>query len=124
MKTIKLFDAWIQVLLIISCTLLAISKSGDYFFAAYFIVGTWQVISTLIHAIAKWHIPHKKFREYYNWLLLLLVIVCLLAMLIPSILYLLFIILVFFTPVMAIFYTAICFEELNELNKRPLAQLK
>jgi hypothetical protein len=50
MKTLKLLDFWLQIILIVVCFLLIILGSLDPL-SGYFIVGGFQLIGMLIHVI-------------------------------------------------------------------------
>ena len=124
MKTIKLYDAWIQAVLIIVLTILSIIKKDGTFFVAYCIVGIWQLQSIFIHVLNGWFKGATHYRYYYIWVLIIIAIAFLIGLLIPIIMMIFLYMLLFLAPIMAIVYCIICFRELSLLNKRPLAILK
>ncbi len=122
MKTFKLIDFWINVLLIsffVAITILEtsnqISVFGGYVIWGYFIVGAWQVVSMLVHASQNWFTEKKGVRSIYHWITLFSV----LAMI--TIVW--FYVLLFIAPFMAVFYAWICYNEVFVKMKRPLADL-
>jgi hypothetical protein len=88
---------------------------SNYFLAGYFIVGGWQVISMIIHAVTKTFTHRSGKRYVYHWITFISVI----TMPMGS-----FWILFFTAPFMAVYYTWLCFDEVRKMNQRPLALLK
>lgn len=123
MKQFKIIDFWISVGLIFSFTIIVfleakkLSFLNDSFLLGYFVVGTWQVISIIIHLVHKNKILISSLRKIYS----LVTLICLITMPMG---FLMFAILFYLAPFMAIFYTCICGIELFSKAKRPLDQLK
>ena len=118
MKTFKLIDFWISVFLIVVFTILSLVNQDETVFAAYFIVGGWQVISMIIHMIKKWLTHKGGIRRNYH---ILVAIIILLGL--PPFVYITFFIywvMLFISPIMAVFYTSICYSELKQIARRPL----
>jgi hypothetical protein len=122
MKTFKLIDFWINVVLISFFVILAIFEAteyingfGEYIGLGYFIVGGWQIIGMLIHANQHWFTEKKGIRNNYHWFTFFAV----LAMF--TIVW--FYVLLFIAPFLALFYTWICYNEIFVKMKRPLADL-
>ena len=92
-----------------------IRQDFEFTIYGYFIVGGWQVISMLVHAIMGWFTAGWGTRTIYNWITL----VSVMTMPLGS-----FWILLFTAPFMAIFYTWLCWHEVHVKMRRPLALLK
>jgi hypothetical protein len=115
MKKLKKTDAWISIVLITGFIIASIINKDYTFLLGYFGVGGWQVISMLVHVFYKSFTEKKGIRNAYHWVTL----ISLLTMPIGS-----FFILFFAAPVMALFYTWLCLDEVRKMNERPLAILK
>ena len=120
MNKFKKIDTWISIFLIIACTIISLmglvkDSFSLFFLTAYFIVGSWQVFSMIIHACNHWFTYNKGKRYAYHWITLLAVVTIPLGS---------FWLLIFTAPFMAIFYTYICYEEVYVKMQRPLALLK
>jgi len=122
METFKRYDLWISIALIITGTITSIVLLEYTFIYWYFIVGGWQVISMLVHAINGWF-RRKKSRRYYHWTVAIIIAMGILAFLIPLFFFIYFVML-FAAPLMAIFYTLMCSEEVKELKKNHALALK
>jgi hypothetical protein len=119
MKTFKTSDAWINTGLILSFIIInLIDKPGSLIdsniLTGYFVLGSWQVISMLVHANARCFTQKWGARYIYHWLTFISLIT------IPGS----FWVLAFTAPFMAIFYTGLCFREVKKMNERPLSVLK
>jgi hypothetical protein len=123
MKTIKLYDAWIQSTLIAVFILLSLINRDSNFLIGYFVVGAYQVVNTVIHALYDYK-SVSKYRHYYNLTLIYLTVVIGIAFLVPYILFIVAYVMLFVSPLMAIAYNSLCFFEVSKLYERPLAQLK
>ncbi|MEP7237956.1 MAG: hypothetical protein ABI685_08830 [Ferruginibacter sp.] len=115
MKKFKEVDAWISIILITGFAIATIINRDYTFILGYFIVGSWQVISMLVHVYCHSFTQKKGIRRNYHWITL----ISLITMPIGS-----FWILLFAAPFMAVFYTWLCFDEVRKMNQRPLALLK
>ena len=114
MKTFKITDAWLQLILLIvgiSYDVYVISSGGhlfdSWFLAPYFIVGGIQVISCLLHLffIDKTHKSGRR-KEYHYVLVSIAAIACFREMI--SLTGILLI-----SPLIAVMYCAMCFNELK-----------
>jgi len=124
MKKFKEVDGWISIVLITGFAVAAIINRDYTFLLGYFVVGGWQVISMIIHAMKGWFTEKDSKRYRYHWIVTVIFIVALLGCVIYPILFYLLFILLFVSPFMAVFYTWLCFDEVKKLNQRPLALLK
>ncbi|MEO6254264.1 MAG: hypothetical protein ABIO79_13205 [Ferruginibacter sp.] len=121
MKFFKIIDTWISIGLIISFTILIIyegkgfSISNNLLFTSYFVIGGWQVISMIVHAVKGFFTDKYGARYMYHWITFISV-----ATMPAGSFWILF----FTAPFMAIFYTGLCFNEVRKMNQRPLALLK
>lgn len=115
MKRFKEIDAWVSTGLIIGFALAAFKYGGFALLYGYFIVGSWQVISMLVHVYYRSFTQKKGNRYVYHWVTFVSVI----TMPAGS-----FFILAFTAPFMAIYYTWLCFDEVRKMNERPLSVLK
>lgn len=96
MKKVKEIDAWISSILIAGFAIVSIINYDDTFIVGYFVVGGWQVISMIVHAVTKTFTNKRGSRYAYHWI----TAVSLATMPLGS-----FWILLFTAPFMAVFYT-------------------
>ncbi|MDN3657714.1 hypothetical protein QWZ08_18825 [Ferruginibacter paludis] len=120
MKSIMKIDFRISSCLIIFFTIVTLLKTERpivdlNFLTGYFVVGGWQVISMIVHALNHWFTYNKGKRYAYHWITFISIV----TMPLGSV-----VILVFTAPFMAIWYTWICYEEVYIKMQRPLALLK
>ena len=120
MKIFKIIDCWIQLLLIIGCTVYAF-YDHDFVLYAYFVVGGCQVLSCLIHLAFPNHFFSTTDRNYYNKTLLITLILGVVT--IPVCLIFGFGLL-FASPLLAIWYTSICFKETKILKHKAFVHIK
>jgi hypothetical protein len=122
MKMIKKMDALLQLILITIFGVLVCLQTHEYFYLSYFTVGAIQFISAIAHLTLKWQVADKA-RKYYN-ISLSIIIAGTLTFLNPGFLLYYLYFLLFFSPIMAIYYFILSWYELIKLNERPLAILK
>ncbi|CAN5772617.1 hypothetical protein BH11BAC4_BH11BAC4_25590 [soil metagenome] len=116
MKKFKLIDFWMSILLIIVFLVLTIINKDYTFITGYAVTGSWQVISMLVHAHNHWFTYKGGVRRSYHWI----TVVSLLSIPVGS-----FLVLFFLAPVMAIYYTYLCYDEVYvKMQQRPLSLLK
>jgi hypothetical protein len=115
MKKFKTADMWVSIGLITGFAVVSLVKQDSTFMTGYFVVGGWQVISMIVHATTQTFIRPVGTRYVYHWIAFISVI----TMPIGSVW-----ILLFAAPVMAVFYTALCYSEVRKMNQRPLDVLK
>ncbi len=115
MKKFKEVDTWISIVLITGFAIASIINGDLTFVLGYFVVGGWQVISMLVHVYNQSFTQKGGTRRNYHWI----VLISLVTIPIGS-----FCILLFTAPVMAVFYTLLCYDEVRKMNQRPLALLK
>jgi hypothetical protein len=123
METFKRNDLVINVLLISGSIIFSLIKLDYTFIYCYFTVGGWQVISMLIHTTKGWFTRRKSKRYYYHWIVSITITIGLLTFAIPYF-FILYYIMLFAAPIMAIFYTIMCYEEMKEIKQRHLLALK
>ncbi|SJZ78622.1 hypothetical protein [Sediminibacterium ginsengisoli] len=122
-RLIKQLDVMGQIILIAAFVLLGFISIRNGI-TGYFIVGGWQVLSSLVHIGMGWF-SSNKYRKWYYGLLVWVVVFFMVALVIPKTLmlpYLYFIL--FFSPGMALFYLFICHRETFVMMARPMDQLK
>ena len=124
MRRFKKIDFEISVILIIVCTAFAFYKQGTSFFIAYFLVGGWQLISILVHYYKNWFCEKGTKRRNYQTAIIAIFICAAVGFVIYPLLILVAFGVLFGAPVMAIYYTWICYEETYIKMQRPLALLK
>lgn len=131
MKTFKIIDFWLSIVLIPGFVLFGFITMNEKFLFGYFIVGGWQVASMVIHWMNKWFMDTGWKRAYYQkFILILLAIIALLAALaqVAEELYMALLVIMFLllilSPLMAIYYACICYEETFIKMKRPMELLK
>jgi len=124
MKKFKIIDTWISIGLIVAGIIISLAKMDYSFLIAYCVVGGWQMISMLVHAIKGWFTHLKTARYNYHALVTTITAISLLGLWLIPVLYVLMAILLFAAPFMAIYYTWLCYEEVYVKMQRPLAALK
>lgn len=124
MKTYKLIDFYGSLVLIVSCLIYGLIKANEYALLGYFIVGGWQLVSMLVHQLNGWFVAAGSNRRRYHLLVFWCLIIAAIGMVIYVLLLLELFILLFVAPVMAIYYSTLCYQELKMMGSRPLAQLK
>jgi hypothetical protein len=115
MKQFKTIDLFVNIILIISFSIYWLIKQDESWITAYFVVGGWQVLSMLYHAYNKCFTYKKGGRYIYHVITFISVI----TMPLGSVF-----ILFFTAPLMAIYYTCLCYHEVYVKMQRPLAVLK
>lgn len=131
MKIFKSIDLIVQLFTIVLGVVFGLIHM-EYGFYFYFIVGGWQVLSCLIHAVFPQYYNKVKDRRRYLITLLVLVISSfllflgfyfefepLLALIIPF-----GFILLLISPIMAIWYCYICYRELKLYQQKEWIQLR
>ncbi len=124
MKKIKQTDLVISIVLIVIFLILSFINQDMTFIVGYFVVGGWQVISMIVHAICSWFTRKGGRRNIYHWVVFCLVSIALLGLAAPVLLAILAYPMLFAAPFMAIYYTWICFDEVYVKMKRPITLLK
>ncbi len=123
MKKFKLFDVWGSIILIAGFTVVSLVRLDATFLTGYFIVGGWQVISMLVHAINGWFCERGSKRYNYHCIVAITIVVTLSGFAIYPLLFI-FVPLLFVAPFMAIWYCCLCYEEVYVKMQRPLSLLK
>jgi hypothetical protein len=123
MKQFKIIDFWITIFLVIAALVCIPITVGTAFIIGYFGIGTWHVISMLIHFFNKCFTDKSEARYNYQWTVFVILLLALAGILIHSILWILAFIMLIAAPIMIIIYGNICYNEIQKM-KRPLEQLK
>ena len=115
MKYFKITDLGISISLVLVFGVLG-CQDFRHLITGYFIVGGWQVVSMIVHAVGGWfnHIGSR--RRMYHWITA--ITICLM----PT--GFIFYLLLFVAPVMAIYYSLMCYLELRALLFKELIHLK
>jgi hypothetical protein len=131
MKTFKLIDSLLSATLIIIAGSSILIHSNGWTFNWYFIVGGWQLISMIMHEINQWFVPEGSVRRLYHrvvvWMIIVFITWAFTGYALSetfgyyTLIYLY--LLLVFTPVMAIFYTILCFMEWKDAHAKPMAKL-
>ncbi|MBS1495261.1 MAG: hypothetical protein JSU03_01415 [Bacteroidetes bacterium] len=124
MKNFKFFDTWMSIILITVFLIASVINMDETFIYGYFVVGGWQIISMVIHAINGWFTAKGSIRILYHWVVAIVIALTILGLLVYPILYLMLFILLFAAPIMAIVYTTICYDETYRKMVRPLDLIK
>ena len=124
MKKIKQIDCLISIALIIVFLILSLINHDLTLMVGYFVVGGWQVISMIVHAINKWFTEKDSRRYVYHWVVFWLILVALAGLAANTILAILAFPMLLAAPLMAIYYTWICYDEVYVKMKRPLSLIK
>jgi hypothetical protein len=115
MKTFKATDFFISALLIAGFAVGSIffdnSILNDTLLFGYLVVGAWHVTSMIVHAINGWFTRKGSLRHLYHWIAFVAVVSLPLGS---------FYIMYLAAPVMAVFYTWLCYRETFIKMKRPL----
>lgn len=123
MKLYKELDFRIQVVLILSCTFYPLLIDSYFLLYSYLIVGGWQLLSAGIH----WVLPKSYFpvpgRLYYLRTLLGLLAAGILSLFTKLLLIYAFLLLII-SPLLAIWYTYICYAENRVMEHKFLIHLK
>jgi|GEM_PF-631503 len=140
MKTIKIIDFWINVVLILFFAAISIFRlgpvmefripglgiNGSNLITGYFVVGGWQVLSMLVHIVAGWFAARGSARLRYTIVVLIVILLTSVCLLNDSFLaiFLLYPLLLL-APLMALGYTLICYREVFiKMRQRPMDLLK
>lgn len=123
MKTFKQIDVGIQVALIIVFFVASLVNRGNTLVVGYFVVGAWQVVSMIVHELSNCFTEIATKRYYYHRVTLCIILIMLAGLVVPFFLCI-FLPLLFVAPLMACYYTRICYVEVFYKMKRPLALLK
>ena len=126
MKAFKITDFLIQIVLIVSglVFIFRIDKQeldSMAFFITYFVVGVWQVGSVAIHLFYK--APYQTImRRLYLLALVVVTVLTLLVAVVDRMIIFVREILLFFSPVMSLYYLVVCFVETKQLLDSENAQ--
>lgn len=122
MKKIKQIDFYIQATLIVLWFLsfLFIKKM---FFIGYFVVGAWHLVS-LIYYVFICSYSQSSHHKIVRIIVVSIITLLLMGVLIDSSFFIILYLLLVIAPILAVYYTCICYMEVKSLNERPLAQLK
>jgi hypothetical protein len=123
MKQFKVIDFWGGLVLVVAALVCIPISPSVAFCIGYFGVGSWHIISMLVHIFNKWFIDKRYARSNYHWTVLVIIILAIIGILIKPVLWFLMIVMLFAGPIMIIIYSNICYAEIQKL-KRPLALLK
>ncbi len=115
MQRFKITDFWISCILFAGFTIASLINRDFTFIIGYIVVGSWQVISMIVHAITHTFTRRLGARYIYHWI----TCIAIATMPLGSIW-----ILLFTAPVMALYYTWLCYNEVFVKMKRPLYLLK
>ncbi len=124
MKKFKTFDAWFSIILIVAFTIYSFVKLDYTFLIGYCVVGSWQMISIIIHALNGWFTFRKAGRFNYHFIVAVLATLTLIGFVAYPVLWAVMVLLLFAAPFMAIYYTWLCYDEVYVKMQRPMAALK
>jgi len=124
MKRFKQIDTWVSAALIVGFTVWALIKFDHTFLIGYFVVGGWQVISMIVHSINGWFCEKGSRRYNYQWAVASIFLIAALGLIVYPVLFVLLFALIFLAPLMATWYTWLCYQEVYIKMQRPLAMLK
>ncbi len=121
MKSFKKVDVLLQAAIICLSVLLAVLDTSEYIFFAYILTGSYQLLSSMVHLLFRHAYYPIKERKYYWWTL---VAIALIAVIFFE--YFLFVglILLWVSPVLAIWYLIICYRENRLLAYKEMVHLK
>jgi hypothetical protein len=114
MKTFKQFDLIGQIMLLIFFFLYMgayLEKLTNHHLQGYFALGGWQVTSCIVHMVARYNQKPGSPRWWYQLILFILFLTGLFSMW-KNIVFML--ILLFLSPVLALYYCRVCYLELKK----------
>ncbi len=124
MKKFKTIDVWTSIVLMVVFAIYSLIKLDNSFLIGYCIVGGWQMISMIIHAINGWFTFGKAARYYYHISIAVLAALTLVGLLAYPVLWTVMLVLLFAAPFMAVYYAWLCYHEVSVKMQRPMAALK
>ncbi|MDF2385312.1 hypothetical protein JMG10_27830 [Nostoc ellipsosporum NOK] len=122
MKRIKEMDLGIQLSLIMGSLIYSGIVMDYRMLYCYLVVGGWQLLSCLFHAVTRYPYLPSPGRRYYLRTLAWTFGIGILSIPFAGLLF--FLALLFVSPFFAIWYTFICAEEITQLKRRELAQFR
>jgi hypothetical protein len=124
MKKFKTIDYWGSVTLLITFLVYSLIRLDYTFLYGYLVIGAWQCCSMIIHIWNNWFTNTAGARRNYHRVVVILLLLTLIGMLFGPLLYAVMLCMLFAAPLMAVYYTRLCYVELYIKMQRPLAQLK
>ncbi len=124
MKKLKQIDAWVSIVLIAGFTTWSLVRLDDTFIIGYFVVGGWQLLSMIVHAINGWFCEKGSRRYHYQWVVTIALLLAALGFVIYPLLFIVLVPLLFLAPTMAVWYTWLCYQEVYKKMRRPMELLK
>ena len=122
MKTFKQIDLWMNIALIFSLGIAALSRLIDLL-PCYYIVGGWQCISMIVHGFSGWFMQKGGRRSGFHYTVIAIGLIVILSNWFQPLL-VIFLFLLLCSPAMALVYTMMCWDECQEMKERPLSKLK
>lgn len=122
MKTIKTIDLYVNIVLMASCSI-AILLNQVNLIKTYFVVGGWQVLSMIVHTLNGWFMKKGVARRVFHRTVIVILSIVLLGQVLTPFLFIFFFLLVG-SPVLAMIYSKICYDELNEIKTTNSLSLK
>jgi hypothetical protein len=123
MLKFKKIDLFVQVFGIILLIAVALIFRGENWLYAYFVIGTIQVLSMLIHYVKSWFTSKGSNRYKYQLIILIITIITPLAFVVNSPFFVLYALL-YTAPLLAIYYCYVCFKEIKILEAKAFIHLK
>lgn len=124
MKKFKIIDCWVSVALILVAAVYGVFQPDFDFLYGYFGVGAWQGLSMILHTWNGWFTNNGGARKNYHMAVAGILVLALAGMLYYPVLYIELCLLLFVAPVMALYYSRLCYIEVYVKMQRPLALLK
>jgi hypothetical protein len=120
MKTFKRIDLVAQAILVVVFAFVLLIKRNTELVPTYLqVVGGWQILSLIIHAINRWH-PYKGGRRYNFQLVLAGFVIILFLILFIEPLFVLAHYITIIFMLLPLYYLWVCYMEVFYYNKRPL----
>ncbi len=124
MKTFKTIDYWCSIALLITFLVYSLIRLDYTFVYGYFVIGAWQCCSMIVHIWNHWFTTAIGARKNYHMAVMIILVLTLLGSVYGPLLYAVMFCMLFAAPLMALYYTRLCYLELYVKMQRPLAQLK
>jgi hypothetical protein len=120
MKLFKSVDVTVQAILLLVWLLIFLLRP-DFFLYFYFIIGGWQLLSCLAHWVFRDKYYPAKDRKCFLLFFAATIILGLIGIAGFS---LIFYLLIFYCPLIAVWYCSICYKEVKIYRQRAWIQLK
>lgn len=124
MLLLKKIDVYGQIFIMTVGSLIALGFWGKQSILIYFIVGAWQIVSTILHLLFGQKLSVAAHRKQYQIILAIICFVVALAFISEIVLVIALLILLLFSPFLAVWYCRMSYKELNRWQARALIHFR